>query len=246
VSHNSVIAVQVAPGRKGHGAGAHAVPGVRAASEQERRIDIMQVKRSAHARAIQSHHDDLENRAAASAAALNTGAQGVKEDKVSGCAHAIGSWSGTGAVGAELGAGRFREAGFFIAAENCDKHEESGFALAERGHRAIAAEVMDLNAETSEGLAAQKRRQTVWDVKKKRYVTLQKDEVMKGGKRVTSDRAKRSKRDERTGQMYRQWVKQVGGNAGEALGKGVKGGHSALEDRCAFALFPAGLRLWQL
>jgi hypothetical protein len=132
-----------------------------------------------------------------------------------------------------LASGRFREEGCFIAAVREDRYEEEGFALRERGQNAeIAAEVLDMHADDMEGLAVQKRRKrTVWDDRKKRYVTLQPDEVVRGGKRVAMGGVKK-KADERKGQAYKQWVKKVGGKAAERLGKDVKGGQAALAGRC--------------
>lgn len=223
--------LQVAGGRKGHGAGHNAVPGVRAASKPEHQIEVMRVKRAAHGQRISGHYDELENRAAAAEAANATDTTTAAPARPGAAGAHL---AGAGAHGDELAGGRFREEGFFIAHERGNRHQESGFALAERGHNAIAAEVLDLNAEDSAGLAAQKRRRTVWDGRKKRYVTLQADEVMKGGKRVATgaSRGGAKKEDEKKGQMYRQWVKQVGVKAAEALGKGTKGGHSSLAGRC--------------
>ena len=205
----------------------------------------MRAKRAAHGQRISGHYDELENRAAAAEAANATDsatAQPRRQDTGA-------RFGGAGAHGDEPASGRFREEGFFIAHERGNRHEDSGFAFAERGQNAIAAEVLDLNAEDSAGLAAQKRKRTVWDGRKKRYVTLQADETMKGGKRVATGASKAGakKEEEKKGQMYKQWVKQVGSKAAESLGKGVKGGHSALAGRCALlplAPWDAARRTW--
>jgi DBP10CT (NUC160) domain len=240
------------PSRRGGGAGHAAVPGVRAAPAHERAVEVMRAKRGAHGRAIRAHRSELSDRAGATAAArdLASDVKDAAEAAGGGAGLAADVLSGAGASGAELGTGRFREEGFFIAGERADRHEDAGYAIAERGQSAIAAEVMDLNAEDAEGLAAQQRRRTVWDAKKKRYVTLQAGEEVRAGKRVATGGGPGSvkggvgkkAREEGKGRLYKQWVKQVGGKAAEALGKDVKGGHSALADRCA--VLASGSKLW--
>lgn len=257
--------LQVASSRKGHGAGHTAVPGVRAAAAGERNIEIMRVKRGAHAAAIAAHHAELSDRAGTCAAALDTAARGsggggaaaqaataADGDERDDCeaerleaaaAQRRNAWSGAAPMGAELASGRFRDDAFYISEERKDRHEEAGFAMVERGHNAIAAEVLDMNAEDSAGLAAQKRKRTVWDPKKKRYVTLQGNEELRFGKRVATGDAQvgtggkkggKGGKEEGTGRLYKQWVKQVGSKAAETLGKGVKGGQAPLASRCAF------------
>lgn len=71
------------------------------------------------------------------------------------------------------GTGRFRDENFFVEAERPDRHAEEGYAVAEQGRGALAANVLDLMGEDNAGLLSQRKRK-VWDNKKKRYVTLQK------------------------------------------------------------------------
>lgn len=71
------------------------------------------------------------------------------------------------------GTGRFRDESFFLSAEKPDRHSEEGYAVAEQGRSALAANVLELMGEDNAGLLAEKKRK-VWDNKKKRYVTLQK------------------------------------------------------------------------
>ena len=71
------------------------------------------------------------------------------------------------------GTGRFRDENFFLSAEKPDRHAEEGYAVADQGRGALAANVLDLTGEDNAGMLAQRKRK-VWDNKKKRYVTLQK------------------------------------------------------------------------
>jgi DBP10CT (NUC160) domain len=136
-------------------------------------------------------------------------------------------------AGPEAASGHFRDEDFFIPTQRGDRHADSGYALDATARNALASAVLDLNAENTDGLANERRRRTVWDDKKKRYVQLQANETMKAGKRVRSNSAKgHAVADEKSGEMYRRWVRQVGGKAGESLGKGVSGGASALGGRC--------------
>ena len=142
------------------------------------------------------------------------------------------------ALPAELDAGRFRDATFFISAEQKDRHGEEGFALPARGHSAISAAVLDLEAEDTAGMATQKRRR-VWDSKKKRYVTLQQDETVKAGKRVpgkgaggSGKQGQQGQQQEQPGRAYQQWQKAVGAKAAAGLGPQTKGGQAALASRC--------------
>ena len=237
----SGVSLQVASNRSG--AGFSAAPNAHGSSLRDNKSDVMRIKRGAHGGKIRAHREEIENRTEASSAAMEVasssrqqGASGAGDNCLdSSLAAAV--LGGAGASGADLAAGRFREEEFFIIGEKGDRHQESGYAMAERGRNAIAAEVLDLNAEDSEGLAAQKRKRTVWDSKKKRYVQLQPGEEMKAGKRIASKEgaAKKGGKAER-GSMYKQWMKQVGSSkAAESIGKGVKGGHSALSQRCGAA-----------
>ena len=71
------------------------------------------------------------------------------------------------------GTGRFRDDNFFLSAERPDRHTEEGYAVADQGRGALAANVLDLMGEDNAGLLSQQKRK-VWDNKKKQYVTLQK------------------------------------------------------------------------
>jgi hypothetical protein len=221
------MCTQVAAGRKGEWSGHTAGPVPGAAGGLTQHVGVMKVKRVAHEGSIRSHHDERDNRMATSAAAASMNRERL----------ANGASAAEAAQGASegLASGRFREEGCFIAAVRGDRHEEEGFALRERGqHARIAAEVLDMNADDMDGMAVQHRRKrTVWDAQKKRYITLQPDEVVRAGKRVTL--GGKGKPDAKKGQLYKQWVKNVGGKAAEGLGKDVKGGQAALAGRCGFA-----------
>ena len=104
-------------------------------------------------------------------------------------------------------------------------------ALQERGHSAISDAVMDMNADDGEGLQQQKRR-IVWDKKSHKYVQLQKNETVKAGKRVRTESGAKVKTSERTGEIFKKWVRRTGGKA-DAL-KAAKGGEAALAGRCVF------------
>ena len=234
----------MAANRKGEGAGFSAVPGVRSAGSHDV-VAVMAQKRAAHGTSISTHHSAAVHRAAATSAAVLASAA----DAGAAAADAAGD-AGAGVPAQPLGpivpdvvgsggTGRFRDAEFFVSAERADRYAEEGYAVGDRGKGALHANVLDLTGEDGATVGG---RRTVWDNKKKRYVTLQKDETMKAGKRVkvkggvAKARGKAGEDGEgEAGAIYKKWLKRGGKKAALGAGGNAKGGASAMGDRCVAA-----------
>lgn len=234
----TVFEAEVASARAGQGAGLAATPGVLAAAPYERRIEVMKKKREAHAatiaatarRAGDGNSAGAIVRGAAEPPSTDSGSESDKEGAQA--QPTTGKRRGgnnTPAGGDDFllprGAldggsvpipgsgpsGRYKEDGFYIS------HVPSGDPTAERflavgSGDQIRDAVMDLTAEDAEGAAAQRSAAWHWDVKSKRYVKLQKGEVMKAGKRVKAQGggvAKGKKAKEAAGQVYEKWAKRT-------------------------------------
>eukprot|EP00892_Ulva_mutabilis_P001571 jgi/Ulvmu1/11414/UM075_0076.1 len=241
----TVLEAQVAANRKGEGAGFCAVPGVRSAGVLGN-VVVMAQKRAAHSTSITAHHSAAAHRAATAASGAVLASDGDPAAAAP-AAEAAAPQQPLGPIVPDIvgsgGTGRFRDAEFFVAAERADRHAEEGYAVGDRGRGALHANVLDLTGE--DGAAAGGRR-TVWDNKKKRYVTLQKNEAIKAGKRVKVKGAAGStggrggdNGDGEAGAIYKKWLKSGGKKAALGSGGGAKGGASAMGDR-----FKHGGRGW--
>lgn len=241
--------VQVAANRKGEGAGFCAVPGVRSSTGPGGVVDVMAQKRAAHATSIAAHHSAAVHRAATPSTATLASAPAADaapaDAPPAAAAAAAAAERPLGPIVPDVvgsgGTGRFRDADFFVSAERPDRHAEEGYAVGDRGRGALHANVLDLTGEDGSGTAAGGRK-TVWDNKKKRYVTLQKDETMKAGRRVKVRGAvvkaggKGGEAGEgEAGAIYKKWLKRGGKKAASGAGGSTKGGTSTMGDRCGTA-----------
>lgn len=222
------------------------MPGVRSSAGPGGLVDVMAQKRAAHATCIAAHHSAAAHRSAIGSTAVLASALDAAPAPIAGPAADADPAAGTtsprqhGPIVPDVvgsgGTGRFRDAEFFVSAERPDRHAEEGYAVGDRGRGALHANVLDL---TGEGGAAAGGRKTVWDNKKKRYVTLQRDETMKAGKRVKvkGGVAKVGGKsgddgDGDAGAIYKKWLKRGGKKVALGSGGSMKGGASAMGDRC--------------
>ena len=106
--------------------------------------------------------------------------------------------------------GRYKESGGFYIS-----HVPTGDSTAERFMAVGSGDqlrdaVLDLTAEDAEGAARQRSATWHWDAKSKKYVKLQKGEVMKAGRRVKErGGGKVGKKDEKTGVLYQKWARRT-------------------------------------
>ena len=111
--------------------------------------------------------------------------------------------------------GRFRDNGFYISHQPSDNPSVERFMAVGSGDQ-IRDAVMDLTGEDAEGAAKLRSAEWHWDKKAKKYIRLNKNEVMKAGKRVKSESGIKTKEGS-TG-MYQKWAKKTKISIGSGTG----------------------------
>eukprot|EP00889_Picochlorum_renovo_P007309 jgi/Picre1/34339/NNA_001811.t1 len=187
----TVFEAQVASARAGQGAGMAATPGILAAAPHERNLEVMKMKRDAHSVAIESRkkQKSLEN------------SDKVEEDENKHLAD----------TAAPLNSGRFRDDSFYLSHEPSAGGRTAEQFLAVGSGDQFKDAVIDLGGEDMEGEAQRKSASWHWDNKSKRYVKLQKGEIMKAGTRAKSkSQSGPSKMNrEKEGSLYKKWTKKT-------------------------------------
>lgn len=91
------------------------MPGLRAAGPNDRKLEVMRLKRDAHADTIQRTYEELTHRQATAAAIDDMDHNSAPAE-----------WA---RMDATLTPGRFKDADFYIVAEKGDRHGDEGYSL---------------------------------------------------------------------------------------------------------------------
>ena len=194
----TVFEAKVASARAGQGAGMAATPGMLAASAHERNVEVMKMKREAHKDAIESRKKQKKYEEEDIVEDTNAAAVAEVEAAIK-------------AAAAEPRTGRFRDTSFYLSHEPAAGGRTAEQFLAVGSGDQFRDAVMDLGAEDAEGVAQRKSSAWQWDNKAKRYVKLQKGEVMKAGRRVKTSvkQGATKKSKENAGELYKKWSKKT-------------------------------------
>ncbi len=169
-----------------------ATPGMLAAAPHERNLEVMKMKRDAHSVAIESRKKQK---------ALAHSDVAVEEEENR-------NFTDTAAP---LNSGRFRDDSFYLSHEPAAGGRTAEQFLAVGSGDQFKDAVIDLGGEDMQGEAQRKSASWHWDNKSKRYVKLQKGEIMKAGTRAKSKSqsgpSKASK--EKEGSLYKRWTKKT-------------------------------------
>lgn len=200
----TVFEAQVASARAGQGSGMAAMPGVIAAAPYERNMEVMKIKREAHASTIASTQRQKKLSEPAMEDTLDEDRGAESDDDLPS--------SRQGAVDQQplLATGRFRDNAFYISHEPSFGGRTAEQFLAVGSGDQFRDAIIDLGGEDAEGMAKMNSASWHWDKKTKRYVKLQKGEVMKAGKRAKSgsDGVSKSKKQV-AGESYQKWTKKT-------------------------------------
>ncbi len=191
----TVFESQVASARAGQGAGMAATPGILAAAPHERNLEVMKMKREAHASAIESTKKQKS--------------YVDKDHVVERDTHDVPK-SGN----------RFRDTGFYLSHEPASGGRTAEQFLAVGSGDQFKDAIIDLGGEDAEGEARRKSSAWHWDNKTKRYVKLQKGETMKAGRRAkdTTQNGPSKKDRGKEGEMYKRWTKKTKMSIGKSHG----------------------------
>lgn len=184
----TVFESQVASARAGQGAGMAATPGILAAAPHERNLEVMKMKREAHASAIASTKKQKTF---------------VEKDLASEREEVQNTIPGT--------TSRFRDNAFYVSHEPSSGGRTAEQFLAVGAGDQFKDAIIDLGGEDAEGEAQRKSSAWHWDNKTKRYVKLQKGETMKAGRRAKDkNQTGPSKKDKgKEGDIYKRWSKKT-------------------------------------
>ena len=107
--------------------------------------------------------------------------------------------------------GRFRDSSFYLSHQPSETHTTEHFLAVGSGDQLRGA-VMDLTGEDADAVAKMKSASWNWDKKAKKYVKLNKGEVMKAGKRVKAKddgMGAGKKKGRKEGELYAKWSKKT-------------------------------------
>lgn len=184
----TVFESQVASARAGQGAGMAATPGMLAAAPHERNLEVMKMKREAHATVIESTK---------------------KMKHFSNEDSSLEQIDNQNSVAATTN--RFRDNAFYLSHEPPSGGRTAEQFLAVGSGDQFKDAIIDLGGEDAEGEAQRKSSAWHWDNKTKRYVKLQKGETMKAGRRA-KDKTQTgpSKKDRaKEGEIYKKWSQKT-------------------------------------
>jgi len=191
----TVFEAQVASARAGQGAGMAATPGVLAAAPYERKLEVMKIKREAHASTIASRSRET---------LMETCLEEVEKESQRNATNAASEIF-------PLSSGRFRDSSFYLSHEPSSGGRTTEHFLAVGSGDQFQDAVMDIGGEDAHAENQRRSAAWHWDTKSKRYVKLQKGEMMKAGKRAKSNSnapgSKRKKGNE--GEIYQKWAKKT-------------------------------------
>ncbi|KAK9809034.1 hypothetical protein WJX72_008211 [[Myrmecia] bisecta] len=218
----TVLEAQVAPARRGEGAGSQAGPGVRAAGTgADALVEVMRVKRSLHDRTIEANKKRDATREAMASLQVDpveahcshdgpgssgsdedeSGDEGMLEERRRMAIEAVTSGEG-------LADGRFRDADFYIGHRRGEgtAGDEDDFGVQRGSAQEMTGAVLDLTADDQEGMVAG-RKTFHWDKRHKKYVQLQPGEALVNGKRKRVESGRSLKMKDGPQGIYKRWAK---------------------------------------
>ncbi|KAL3143989.1 hypothetical protein ABBQ32_003797 [Trebouxia sp. C0010 RCD-2024] len=214
----TVLEAQMAPSRRGEGAGGTGAPGLTAANSPDGGlVAVMEQKRNAHDQAIKANKRQKLMRSQTNTLTedfddeLGDGHHDTTDEAVSddsGEEEEKGHQQAAAGFTLDLGAApggdtKFRDDNFYLGYDRGDnRYAEEGFAVGGRGEDMV----LDLAGDENDTMASLQKRHH-WDKRKRRYIQLQPKEEVKAGKRVKTESGATATGPDAPSGLYQKWVK---------------------------------------